>query len=332
VRPGPLILIPCCWIVQCLLLHATSQSTRKPSTSTAPSEERVFARIERLVGSKDYANAESLLQSAISEGTPPAGAYLRMGKILLDRDDWERASRYLKKSLQFREENDQAHLFLGFAYRKLGQPEQAETEFIQAAELNPRSDVNAYFAGHQLLIDVKFEAALPYLYKAVKLNPRNASAYRALGAAQVHLGNYGLAESYYRKALEAVADPGSAEPGPYLDLAFILLLGHDPAKVQEGLKLALSGEKLQPNSSEAHYLVGKALMKMGRAKEAVRELETAARLNPADSKAHFQLALAYDQLGQKEKARAERQALAITKQRGNQQGTASGTVMPRTVQ
>ena len=122
-----------------------------------------------------------------------------------------------------------------------------------------------------------------------------------------------------------------AEPGPYLDLAFILLLGHDPAKVQEGLKLALSGEKLQPNSSEAHYLVGKALMKMGRAKEAVPELETAAKLNPADSKAHFQLAHAYDQLGQKEKARAERQALAITKQRGNQQGTASGTVMPGAV-
>jgi Flp pilus assembly protein TadD len=73
-------------------------------------------------------------------------------------------------------------------------------------------------------------------------------------------------------------------------------------------------------------------MKMGRAKEAVPELERATKLEPEDSKAHFQLALAYDQLGEKDKASAERQALARTKLPANQQGMASGTVMPQAVQ
>jgi predicted Zn-dependent protease len=98
------------------------------------------------------------------------------------------------------------------------------------------------------------------------------------------------------------------------------------------LELAQRAVKLQPNSCDAHYLVGKALMKMGRAKEAVPELERATKLNSADSKPHYQLALAYDELGQKEKAKAERQLLAETKQRANQQGMASGSVMSQTVQ
>lgn len=87
---------------------------------------------------------------------------------------------------------------------------------------------------------------------------------------------------------------------------------------------------MQPDSGDAHYLIGKALMKMNRIKESVPELELAAKRNPEDSKAHFQLALAYEALGEKDKANAERQALARTKQRANQQGMASGSMMPQT--
>ena len=118
------------------------------------------------------------------------------------RTKWARAANCFDKSLALREDSDQAHLLLGLATRELRQPEHAEKEFARAASLNPRSDVNAYFAGQQLLLDMKFEAALAYLYQAVKLNPRNVLAYRALGMTQVHLGNYGLAESYYRKAID----------------------------------------------------------------------------------------------------------------------------------
>jgi Flp pilus assembly protein TadD len=113
-----------------------------------------------------------------------------------------------------------------------------------------------------------------------------------------------------------------------LDLSFILLLGHDPVKVEEALKLARRAAEIQPSSGSAHYLVGKALMSQAHVKEAAPELVLAARLDPKDSKAHFQLALAYERLGDKEKALAERQALAKTKQRPNQQGMASGSVLP----
>ena len=328
--PSPALILAAL-ILSCLLLSARPQGVQ-PTPAAASAEDKTFAKIESLVQRRDYEEAENQLASAISRGTPPGHAYFRLGKIFLDHDEWQRAAAYLRKSLQAEDSNDQAHLLLGFADRELQKPDSAEKEFAKAVGLNPRSDVSAYFAGQQLLIDMKFDAALPYLYDAVKLNPRNGLAYRALGMAQVHLGNYGLAESYYRKAIETIDDSSSADPGPLLDLGFVLLLGHDSAKVEEALKLAERAAKLRPNSGDAHYLAGKALMKMGRVKEAVPELQLAAKLNPEDSKPHFQLALAYGQMGEKEKASDERQLLAKTKQRGNQQGTASGSVMPQTVQ
>ena len=278
---------------------------------------------------KQYQQADSLLESLVPGNPSPGQLYSRMGKLYFDHDEWARAQHYFEKSLALHDDNDQAHLLLGLADRELSQPGQAEKEFMKAASLNPQSDVNAYFAGQQLLLDMQFEAALPYLYEAVKLNPRNASAYRAIGMTQVHLGNYPLAESYYRKAIGALEGSNSADPAAYLDLAFILMLGHDPAKIEEALKMGRRAVELQPDSSDAHYLIGKALMKLGRVKEAVPELEFAAKHNPQDSKAHFQLALAYESLGEKDKAAAERQALAKTKQRADQQGMASGSVMPQ---
>ena len=329
----------CCLVAGFLLANLPSfahpgppQSALKSSGSTESSgEENAFHQIEAFVRAKQYQQADSLLQALTPNSPSPAQDYFRMGKLYFDQEEWVRASHYFESSVQARDDNDQAHLLLGIAYRELKQPERAEEEFATAVRMNPRSDVNSYFAGQQFLLDTKFEAALPYLYEAVKLNPRNASAYRALGMTQVHLGNYGLAEEYYRKGIAAAGDARPVEPGPYLDLAFILLLGHEPAKVEEALKLAQRAAAIQPDSADAHYLIGKALMKMGRIKESVPELEWAARHNPQDSKAHFQLALAYDALGEKEKARVERQALAQTKQHANQQGMASGSVMPQSV-
>lgn len=331
--PEKLILITLAVLTVWVLSGRSSEEPRGGSSAQtdATPDAHVWKKIDALIAAKKFDKADGALREELASGTPPALAYFRMGKLYFDHEEWASAARNLEKSIRAQEANDQAHFLLGLVYRELKKPAQAEQEFLRAAALNPQSGGDVYFAGQQLLIDEKYESSLPYLYAAVKLNPRNASAYRALGMAQAHLGNYGLAESYYRKAVEA-SSGSDAEPGPFLDLAFILLLGHDPAKVQEALTLAERAAKLAPNSGSAHYLIGKALLKMGRVQEATEELEKATKLNPEDSKAHFQLALAYEQLGEKEKAAAERRALAQTKQTANQQGMASGSMMPQAIE
>jgi tetratricopeptide (TPR) repeat protein len=319
----------CLAVAFLLALPAFTQSP--PETSPFPAalgEDEVFAKIEALVRDKKFQDADSLFAASSAQFSSLSRACFRIGKIYFDHDEWARAGRWIEKSLAGRGDNDEAHLLLGLVDRQLHRPEEAEHEFTRAAILSPGNEVNAYFAGLQLVLDQKFEAALSYLYTAVQLNAGDPGVYRALGMAQFHLGNYGLAESYYRKAIDVADDSLPADARPYLDLAFILLLGHDAGKIEEAFKLADRAAEIQPDSGEAHYLEGKALMKMGRVKEAVPELERAAQRNPDDSKAHFQLAEAYEALGEKGRARAERQALAQTKRRANQQGMASGNVLP----
>jgi Flp pilus assembly protein TadD len=55
--------------------------------------------------------------------------------------------------------------------------------------------------------------------------------------------------------------------------------------------------------ADARYLLGKVLLSLGQATEAVGELESAARLAPADANVHFQLAQAYEKTGKPELAR-----------------------------
>lgn len=305
---------------------AGGRSVPAPHNQTPRAQdERALRQIESRMRAYDFAGAERLFAKLVKGYPDDPAAYFQMGKLCFEQEEWERAGKYLQQSLQLDPRNDQAHLLLGLVWRQLQRPEDAERELLEAARLRPQSDVNVFFAGHQLLLDGKDQAALPYLYRALELNPHRSDAFRALGMAQARLGNYALAESYYRKALEATGGAESTDAASSTDLAFLLLLGHEPEKVREALKYAQRAVELQPSSPLAHYLVGKAQLKLGNLRAAVSELERAVELKPEDAKPHFLLARAYDQLGDKKRAEKERQTLAKLKQGTRGPGVATGT-------
>jgi len=254
-----------------------------------------------------------------------------MGNLYFSHAEWQRAASFLQQSVQLLNQNDQVHFLLGLTWRELKESDKAESELRAAAAMNPRSDLEAYMAGHQLLIDERYEASLPYFYQAIALNPRNASALRALGMVQARLGNYELAESYYRKALEVKSADAAENAASYTDLAFLLLLSHDPSRISEGLKCAQEVEQLQPRSPEGHFLAGKALLKLDRYRDAIDELSRAEKLKPDDVRPHFLLAQAFDRLGEEQKASRERSALAQAKrQLQSKNGVAAGALPPDT--
>lgn len=314
-------------IVFGVLIFTVGNCRADPETAgqnTAVSKE-VFEKIEAAVRAKNLNKAESLLNKHLASGAPPAPAHFQMGRIFFDQQDWTRAADSFPRSLQLAAGNDQAHLLLGLTYRQLKRPDEAERELLAAARLNPLSDVNSYFAGHQLLLNGKSELALPYFHKAVELNPRNHDLLRAVGMTQARLGNYGSAETYCRKAL-AVADSSAEQQVPALtDLAFLLLLGHEEAKNKEATSLAQKVVDLQPGLAAGHYLLGKALLKVGKPKEAARALEEAVKLTPQDGKAHFLLTQAYDQIGDKAKASKESESVVNLRREAFRSGAATTT-------
>jgi tetratricopeptide (TPR) repeat protein len=290
--------------------------------------EKFSAELDALVSRHEYTRAEHLVRQRLESRADAAVTNFQIGKAYFDHDEWQRSAGFLEESLKFRSSNDEAHRLLGLAYCALHRPDDAEAQLLEASKENPTNKVNAYFAGHQLLLNGKFEAALPYLYSALSWKPLESQALEALALAQVRLGNYGLAESYYRKAIGSAQTSDDGHFTALVNLGVLLLLGHDPARLEEGLGCAQRAENLQPNSAAAHFLAGKALFKLGRLREAGPELAQAAKLNPEDGKPHFLLALLYDQLGQHDLAQKERQDVARLQGRPGQPGMAAADPLP----
>jgi tetratricopeptide (TPR) repeat protein len=295
-----------------------------------PAAAQVQAELDALIAQHQYARAEQMVGRRVESGDDPAVTYFQIGKIYFDHEEWQRSAGFLEKSLKIKGMNDEAHQLLGLDWRALHRPDEAEAELLEAAKENPSNAVAAYFAGHQLLLDGKIEAALPYLYRALASKPLQSQALQALGLAQARLGNYGLAETYYRKALDSAPAPDDGHYSALVNLSILLLLGHDRARIEEGLNCAQRAQKLQPDSPDAHFLAGKALFKLGRLREASPELVRAAKLNPEDSKPHFLLARIYDQLGQHDRARKERENLTRIQDRPGQAGIARVDPVPVT--
>jgi Flp pilus assembly protein TadD len=281
-----------------------------------------------LIARHQFERAEETVRHRLETGEDPAAIYCQIGKAYFDHELWQRSAGFLEKSLELKHTNDEAHRLLGLDLRMLHRPEDAESELLEAAKQNPSNRVNVYFAGHQLILNGKFETALPYLYTALDSKPLHTQALQALALAQARLGNYGLAESYYRKAIDSSLGSDDGHYAALINLSILLLLDHDPARLEEGLSCARRAEKLQSDSSDAHFLTGKALFKLGRLREATPELARAAKLNPQDSKPHFLLGQIYDQLGQHDLARKERESVTRSQSLSGQAGMATVDPVP----
>jgi Flp pilus assembly protein TadD len=290
--------------------HHYIRSFSRPGLYAVVRPQAIDPSLGKLLAAGKVSEADSLSQRYLSEQPPSSENFLRIGRIYFEHDQWERAANFFRESIKLQSQNDTAHLLLGLSLSEMKQSADAERELLIAVQQNPRSDVNCYFAGEQLLRRGKYEASLPYFYKAVELNPKNSGAYRALGSALARTGSYGLAENYYKKAIDLIENEGAQTFEPYLDLSFLLLLGNQKEPAARALGYARKAIALNAQSADAHYMYGKALLKLERYSEARDELLTSSQLNPEDARPYFLLAQVYDRLGEAQQARVARQTFA----------------------
>ncbi len=288
----------------------------------------IAAQIEKLLSSGRVAEADRLVDQHLQAQSSSADSLFQIGRVYFEHDQWKQASDLLRKSVQLQSRNDVAHLLLGLSLAELKQFDKSERELQTAVEQNPKSDVNWYFAGWRLLLRAKYEESLPYFYKAVELNPKNPDAQRALGSALARTGNYRLAEDYYKKAIELVERGGEATPEPYLDLAYLLLFSNQKEPAAQALGYARKAIAMNSKMGDAHYLCGKALLKLERYSEANEELLAATRLNTKDGRPYFLLAQVYEHLGDGAKAREARLSFAKLSQRRADEAQGVGDGQP----
>ena len=101
------------------------EAERRINPNYAPAYERLgdtYMRMDKLP------EAEMALTMAITLDTTLSGAFLKMGMVLLRRDDVETAIAYLRHAAELDPDNFKAHVFLAQAYHRIGNDDAAKLE------------------------------------------------------------------------------------------------------------------------------------------------------------------------------------------------------------
>lgn len=118
------------------------------------------------------------------------------------------------------------------------------------------------------------EARVSY-FAALSHDPRNKLVYYNLGQIAFSQQKWGIAEGYYRQAMEI-----DAKDAPILfGLAYSVMARQSP-NFPEAIDLYRAVIGIQPNNAQAHYNLGLALRATGRNAEADPEFQRAAQLDP----------------------------------------------------
>lgn len=143
-----------------------------------------------------------------------------------------------------------------------------------------------------------YQEAQYYFEKAVKTNPRHATANFLTGYCKDARGQYGEAIDAYKQA--ARVDPYLAEAHVGLGKVYGRL-----GRYAEAAESYRQVTRIQPESAEAHYKLGEVCGLLGRHAEAVKALRQAIRIKPEFAEAHLCLGRAYLGDGDKEQALEE---------------------------
>jgi protein O-mannosyl-transferase len=177
------------------------------------------------------------LWSAATERTP--GSWLaaaNLGKVALDEGQYREAAALLDRAEALRPDSAEVRLDRGNAYKELGEPGVAESEYGKAMALDP-SFAGAYYDLGVLLLDQGDAArASGALKEALRLDANDAAAHNDLGLALSRMGDARQAAQEYGEAIRL--DPGDKEA--HLNLGNLLAREGDPAGAIRQYRIALA--------------------------------------------------------------------------------------------
>ncbi len=158
---------------------------------------------------ENYANALPWLQKAVVLMPESGRAHFELGIALGETGDWAGSAGQLEAAVARAPGSDEMHFYLGMAYDEIGRASDATKNFQVALQINPKHFRANLLLGRLLGMQNNPTAALPYLQKAVKLQPHSPDAHKFLANVYIELGQ----EDSARREM-AVADRLKAPAKP----------------------------------------------------------------------------------------------------------------------
>lgn len=261
-----------------------------------PSENLRFERVvlAYLQGQVDPALAE--LKELVKQDKENVRAWALLAILTGDGSDNETYEKALKVLTNLRGASPEVRLMLAELYVRRNNWAEARSELDQVTRMNPRQ-IRAW----EMLVTVDFrerkrELAEDHVRVLLTLDPENYTGNLMLGSFQFSRGQYSLAESSYRAALESRRDPIVLN-----DLAYLLMLKR--GQTEEARRLIDEAVALQPQNPVFLSTRSEINLREGRYNEAERDLQQVLTAMPDSAQALLLSAQLYAARGQQAAAR-----------------------------
>jgi tetratricopeptide (TPR) repeat protein len=210
---------------------------------------------------KRYPAAIALLKEA------PPDEVLEMDLVMAYSNSGEnaRALQLLMEMAQTRPGSAVPHSGMGSIYTQERRYEDAAKEFQEALRLNPQDDATLASYIRVLLMQAKFDAALPYADEYWRAHPNDFDAYYLLGVVDRELGKYAEAKALLVQAVKINPEHYAAR----YNLGLVCAKTGKAAAARTQLEKAI---QLDPSSAEAHFQLAAVLRSLSLQDEARAQL------------------------------------------------------------
>lgn len=200
----------------------------------------------------DTEKAIELFEKVVSSGQGSADHFFLLGHAYNNAARVEDACDMFSRSIEINPDNPAPYVSLGQLEYHSGNNESAARHLKQAVELAP-DQVIAYF---DLVIALRnigeHQQALDYAKKMVELNP-DAANLASLGRTYFEMGDLGLAEQYFRKAISVQPEYGIS----YYEMAHLKKYTDEDAAFIQSAETILQQQLPAHESSHIHFALGK---------------------------------------------------------------------------
>jgi cytochrome c-type biogenesis protein CcmH/NrfG len=120
----------------------------------------------------DYAQREKLLEAEVMKNQGNTAAWIQLGHVYFDTDQYQKASVAYEKALKIDPRNADVLTDLGIMYRRSGQPQKAIKSFDRALAINPKHETAMFNKGIVLMHDLNDQSGAIHAWEELlEINP-----------------------------------------------------------------------------------------------------------------------------------------------------------------
>jgi len=252
-----------------------------------------------------WRNSESLWTRALVCTTDNCVGHYNYGITVLKLGQVDEAITNFQQAIRIKPNYWEAHNNLGSALLQKGRVDEAIDQYQVALQINPDCEEACYSLGNALLQKGRVDEAVVQYEKALQINPDDADTCYGLGNALLQKGQVDEAIAQYQKSLQI--NPAAADSSYNLGNALL-----QKGRVDEAIAQYEKTLEIKPDYVEAHSNLGSSLLQKGQVDEAIIHFQRALQISPGNSKARNNLGSALLQKGRVDEAIAQfREALQL---------------------